>query len=537
MSDQKKSLIDVINQVHNKKNESIDEGIFDAGAAVVSKGVKYAKQAVPVIKNIAKNVVGGFKGRSPVGLPQTAETLPGKSPAQIAAAFPQKAGPVSTGAAAVGSAIKKGTDFASKPTSVAAAGGAATGAAVATAIAKKDSSKSDENSSGGTTTLIKSQDKPKTDTTPAAPKASEPPKAEPPKEKKTFGQAFAAARKEAGGGDGKFSFGGKDFQTNVKGEKYKTPDKLKATSVKEENMTSPLIDSFLKLQGLKSSNMFEAAKKLDPRGGDTIGSGTVTSGGKDVVSKTAPKASTTGPSDADKKALTDKIKTITKEEVETVEEAKKEAKKEGYQNWPGEKKKAFFNGPKDKDGKTETQKWAEKKKAEKECTKEEVEQIDELSRKTLSSYVNKAAKSAANKAASSEIAREFGDKEKSKADNKKAGARLYGIYQASKRLAKEEIEISEEVEQIDEVSKKTLGSYIKKASLSKGAKDFVAGAIGAARASSKIKEPFEHEKHLDKKSKSRQKYIGKAVDKLTKEDVEFSEAELAHFESLIKTEE
>ena len=41
--------------------------------------------------------------------------------------------------------------------------------------------------------------------------------------------------------------------------------------------------------------------------------------------------------------------------------------KGGYQNWPGEKKKAFYQGPKDKDSKTETQKWAEKKKADREA--------------------------------------------------------------------------------------------------------------------------------------------------------------------------
>lgn len=75
------------------------------------------------------------------------------------------------------------------------------------------------------------------------------------------GQAFGAARAEAGGGQGKFSYGGKDFQTNIKGEKYST--KLKTTSVKEENeMTdNPLIAAFLKLQEQKASNLFEAAKK------------------------------------------------------------------------------------------------------------------------------------------------------------------------------------------------------------------------------------------------------------------------------------
>lgn len=42
-----------------------------------------------------------------------------------------------------------------------------------------------------------------------------------------------------------------------------------------------------------------------------------------------------------------------------------ESKKEGYQLWPNQKKKSFYQAPKDKDGKTDIQKWAEKKKAEK----------------------------------------------------------------------------------------------------------------------------------------------------------------------------
>jgi len=41
--------------------------------------------------------------------------------------------------------------------------------------------------------------------------------------------------------------------------------------------------------------------------------------------------------------------------------------KEGYQEWLGQKKKAFHNGPKDKDGKTETQKWAEVKRKKREA--------------------------------------------------------------------------------------------------------------------------------------------------------------------------
>lgn len=51
----------------------------------------------------------------------------------------------------------------------------------------------------------------------------------------TFKQAFAAARKESGGAGGKFTYQGKEYQTNVKGEKYSSASKLKTTGVYSEN--------------------------------------------------------------------------------------------------------------------------------------------------------------------------------------------------------------------------------------------------------------------------------------------------------------
>jgi hypothetical protein len=70
-------------------------------------------------------------------------------------------------------------------------------------------------------------------------------------------------------------------------------------------------------------------------------------------------------------------------------------------------------------------------------------------------------------------------------------------------------EMSEEVEQIDELSKNTLGSYIKKASDRKAI-----AAVGMMN----IRDP-DSDKHMDKFQK-RNMGIKKAVDKLTKEEVE-----------------
>lgn len=83
-------------------------------------------------------------------------------------------------------------------------------------------------------------------------------------------------------------------------------------------------------------------------------------------------------------------------------------------------------------------------------------------------------------------------------------------------------DMGEEVEQVDEISKKTLGSYIKKAG-----PDAVKQTAQAKRHSDagdmadKDRDMYKHyaksQRAMDK-AKNRQKGIGKAVDKLTKED-------------------
>lgn len=105
-----------------------------------------------------------------------------------------------------------------------------------------------------------------------APKAPETPKVDaptPPSRPDYFsrGQAFSAARKEAGGGEGKFSYQGgsdsapKTYQTNVSGEKYKPETQLKQTNVKEETkMDKDLINEAL--QNILSDNLSEMKENL-----------------------------------------------------------------------------------------------------------------------------------------------------------------------------------------------------------------------------------------------------------------------------------
>lgn len=78
-----------------------------------------------------------------------------------------------------------------------------------------------------------------------------------------------------------------------------------------------------------------------------------------------------------------------------------------------------------------------------------------------------------------------------------------------------EIKIGEEVEQIDELSKKTLGSYVKKAALSRGIAGIVAG--GSAHKSQDQKDAL-------KTMKNRMTGVSRATDRITKEEVELDEA-------------
>lgn len=86
--------------------------------------------------------------------------------------------------------------------------------------------------------------------------------------------------------------------------------------------------------------------------------------------------------------------------------------------------------------------------------KEEVE-LSELSKKTLSSYAKKANVSGIA-ATATMMASKSGSPDQKKY-SKIAGKRIQGVHRAVDRMAKES------VEELDELSKKTLGSYVKKA--------------------------------------------------------------------------
>jgi hypothetical protein len=125
-------------------------------------------------------------------------------------------------------------------------------------------------------------------------------------------------------------------------------------------------------------------------------------------------------------------------------------------------------------------------KAARRLAKEDVEQIDELSKETLGSYKHKAELSIPK-------------------DDREYTNRSKGIDRAEKKLKKES------VEQIDELSKKTLGSYVKKANTS--------GMSAAHAVGSKRSIGPDADKHINKMFK-RKAGVEKATDRLTKESVE-----------------
>ena len=147
--------------------------------------------------------------------------------------------------------------------------------------------------------------------------------------------------------------------------------------------------------------------------------------------------------------------------------------------------------------------------------KEEVEQIEELNKSTLSSYVKKANQSTRD--AAMNLGYKAGRKEGGAEFTGTLAKRRTGIERASDKLAKEE------VEQIDELSKSTLGSYVKKATSDavvsrKIGTDFEHRASRAKSTSTKDASNRLSDRFNDM-SKKRQSGVGKAVERLTKEEI------------------
>jgi hypothetical protein len=106
---------------------------------------------------------------------------------------------------------------------------------------------------------------------------------------------------------------------------------------------------------------------------------------------------------------------------------------------------------------------------------EEVEQIDELSKKTLGSYAKKAARSATGLIAGAAAIGATGGSDHGRKMGRTAVKRLRGIDKAVDKLTKEE------VEGLDELSKSTIASYVDRTSPSKGGFDNLSRSKWKAR--------------------------------------------------------
>lgn len=144
------------------------------------------------------------------------------------------------------------------------------------------------------------------------------------------------------------------------------------------------------------------------------------------------------------------------------------------------------------------------KRAVDKLTKEEVEQVDEISKAMAGRYVKKAAASI-DLTAWRQGHKEAGAGNPSKQLEKKLSKRHKGIETAVKKLTREESE------NLDELSKDTMGRYIKKAATKIGTQGVTAGL--------KIAKDERSQKNFDTIGK-RERGISTAVKKLTKEDID-----------------
>jgi hypothetical protein len=160
------------------------------------------------------------------------------------------------------------------------------------------------------------------------------------------------------------------------------------------------------------------------------------------------------------------------------------------------------------------------RKAVNKLTKEEREELEELSTPTLQSYRKKAR--AQGNAIVDKMKMGGGDWSKDQKDTKTLRKRAAGAQASGKQLVKRGESLkTEEAEQIDELSNKTLGSYVKKAKDQMSRSDTLAGrAMGAREMGAK---PSASERKHNVRANKRYFGIDKAVDKMTKEEVQIDE--------------
>ena len=153
-------------------------------------------------------------------------------------------------------------------------------------------------------------------------------------------------------------------------------------------------------------------------------------------------------------------------------------------------------------------------------TKEEAEQVDEISDTTLKSYRTKAMQHS--------MGHQPGDSPETQANrNRKTRNRSQGVRTSWNKMIGRYVKVGgsgkktyEEVEQVDELSKKTLGSYVTKASDKAATHTGAAAHYGSGGTGNNPAKMAVHQAIATKRKAG----IQKAVDKLTKEEAQVDEA-------------
>lgn len=149
------------------------------------------------------------------------------------------------------------------------------------------------------------------------------------------------------------------------------------------------------------------------------------------------------------------------------------------------------------------------------ASKNEKKTVSELDKSTLKSYADKAHQASQDHAYDAD--HQYNDKKEQEYSRKMAAKRAAGAAKADAKLKEEE--------NLDELSKKTLGSYVKKASFNAAQSAYQAGGSNGNIA--------KLQPHMDKLNK-RTAGVHKATDKLTKEEVETEDTlELKSYQDFI----
>ena len=220
MSTKAGEIISKAKNAAGMKEETVEEGIAD----VIKTGAQVAK-------NFAANVGKGYAG-STGNVTRNITPATTKTATRPVGSTFAKPGGASKAGEAVGSAAKA---VANKPVPASLAAGAIAGAATLGANTPKFTKPDTTSAAPAPAPAPK----------PAAPSASAPlPPKRPLEVGKTFGQTFSAARQAAGGKGGDFTWRGKQYQTNVKGEKAlpSRSDKLRNMNPKGPPMAEEIIN-------------------------------------------------------------------------------------------------------------------------------------------------------------------------------------------------------------------------------------------------------------------------------------------------------